>query len=144
VRAVLQGLLEKRSLDAGRSRCGSGRRRRGGMSCLQPVNFQVARDPGAIRTDHMYDMPTSRPSELTRQPDGLHARSVYVCRLSILILSVATRVMQLLQLRVLDFGLFVDRNVRVSVFPETEKVLGRLARGLLVAHHGLRPAKLQV
>jgi len=44
---------------------------------------------------------------------------------------------------VLSFGLLVDRDVGIGVFPEGEEVLIRLERGGLVAHHCLRPAELQ-
>ncbi len=48
------------------------------------------------------------------------------------------------QSRVLGFGMPVDRNVGISIFPERKEILIRLAHGGLVAHHGLRPGKLQV
>ena len=49
-----------------------------------------------------------------------------------------------LQLRVLGFGLLVDGDVGIGVFPEGEEILIRLACGGLVAHHHLRAAELQV
>ena len=39
-----------------------------------------------------------------------------------------------LQLRVLGFGLLVNRDVGIGVFPEGEEIMIRLARGLLVTH----------
>src|SRR5271165_167919 len=48
------------------------------------------------------------------------------------------------QLGVLGFGLLVDGDIGIGVFPEGEKILIRLARGSLVAHHHLRAAELQV
>ena len=50
----------------------------------------------------------------------------------------------LLQLRVLGFGLPVDGNVRIGIFPEGEEVLIRLARGVLVAHHLVSAGKLKM
>jgi hypothetical protein len=48
------------------------------------------------------------------------------------------------QLSVLGFGLLIDRDVGVGIFPEGEKILIRLVRGCLVAHHHLRAAKLKI
>ena len=47
------------------------------------------------------------------------------------------------KLLVLRFRLPVDGNVGIGIFPESEKVLIRLARGFLVAHHNsdLRPGR---
>ena len=52
--------------------------------------------------------------------------------------SVQNRVSTLLQLRILGFGLLQDRDVRVGVFPEGEKVLVRSLRPGGVAVHGIR------
>lgn len=46
------------------------------------------------------------------------------------------------QLGVFNLGLLIDRNIRIGVFPEGEKILIRLACGSLVAHHRLRTAEL--
>ncbi len=48
------------------------------------------------------------------------------------------------QLGVLGFGLLVDGDVGIGVFPEGEKILIRLARPSLVTHHVLRAAKLHL
>lgn len=54
------------------------------------------------------------------------------------------RKFELLQPSVLRFGLLVDGNVGISMFPEGKESLIRLPRGCLVAHYRLRTTELQM